>query len=147
MRGSKLLSALFLLASATAAQATSVGPFLIFFDTGSSRVTPPAAQILDNTAMAMRQFPEAFLVVGGHADRTGSPDANRRLSCARAMAVRAYLIAKGISAARLIATGYGSDRPLVETGEGVAEPQNRSVEMSVTTAEQANTEAPESVRC
>ena len=65
-------------------------------------------------------FPEAHVVVRGHTDRTGAAAANLLLSCRRARAAEAYLLAKGVAPARLAVQGYGEADPEVETEDGVA---------------------------
>ena len=50
------------------------------------------------------------------------------LSCARAIAVRRYLVGKGVAEARLTAYGFGSVRPLAGEDSAVAA-ANRRVEV------------------
>jgi OOP family OmpA-OmpF porin len=67
--------------------------------------------------------------VRGHTDATGSAESNRVLSEKRALAVRDYLIAQGVSADRITARGFGEDFPIApnDTREGRA--KNRRVEI------------------
>ena len=67
--------------------------------------------------------------VAGHADRSGTPAYNQRLSQRRADAVAAELVARGVSRSEISVTAYGESRPLVPTADGVREPQNRRVEI------------------
>jgi OOP family OmpA-OmpF porin len=60
-----------------------------------------------------------------HADSSGSPAYNQRLSERRASAVRAALAANGIPAANITTEGRGEGDLLVQTDDGVKEPQNR----------------------
>ncbi|MFA5081955.1 MAG: OmpA family protein, partial [Hydrogenophilaceae bacterium] len=57
------------------------------------------------------------LTVVGHTDRIGSDGYNLKLSQARADTVREYLVAKGIQADRITATGVGEAVPLVQCEE------------------------------
>lgn len=107
-----------------------MGPFVIFFDTGSTRLTPQATTVLDNFAETWRQLHIGRTVLEGHADRAGPADFNRKLSCARARAVRAYLVAHGLPKSALFLVGRGEDDPLVETRDGASEPQNRRTELN-----------------
>ena len=72
--------------------------------------------------------PAARIEVGGHTDSDGVPEENEVLSQARADAVVASLVGKGVEAGRLQAVGYGDALPIAsnETGEGKA--QNRRIE-------------------
>ena len=44
--------------------------------------------------------------------------------------VRAYLAGKGIPSPKMTTTAFGETRPLVQTPDGVREPQNRRVEIN-----------------
>lgn len=64
--------------------------------------------------------------VSGHTDDSGDAKTNLRLSCARALTVRAYLVEQGVEPFRLGAYGFGSSRPLVPGVRNA--PANRRVE-------------------
>ena len=55
--------------------------------------------------------------IDGYTDRLGSDAHNRKLSQARADAVRDYLVRGGIAASRIRAAGFGSERPLAQCGD------------------------------
>lgn len=95
----------------------------------SSELTGAARAILDRVAGILVQYPRLELEVAGHTDAQGDRDYNRWLSEQRAMAVRQYLIAKGVSAASITARGYGSAQPVADnsTREGLL--KNRRVEL------------------
>jgi outer membrane protein OmpA-like peptidoglycan-associated protein/opacity protein-like surface antigen len=109
---------------------TPVGPFIVFFDWDRSDITPQAAAILDNAAAAYQSTGQAQVVLAGHADRSGSADYNVGLSQRRADAVRSYLSGRGVPAGAIATEAFGESRPLVETADGVREPQNRRVEIT-----------------
>jgi outer membrane protein OmpA-like peptidoglycan-associated protein len=115
-------------AIATPAHGWIPGPFIIFFDSGSDRLDEPTRAILDNVAAAIDAMHPASIVMAGHADRAGEPGRNRLLSCRRARAARAYLATRGVAPERMVIEGYGEERVLVDTDDGVPEPQNRRVE-------------------
>lgn len=106
------------------------GPFIVFFDWNKSDITPEAATILDNAAQAFTTSGSASVMLAGHADKSGSPQYNVGLSQRRADAVKAYLAGKGISDGSITTEAFGESRPLVETADGVREPQNRRVEIT-----------------
>ena len=107
-----------------------VGPFIVFFDWDRSDITPQAAAILDNAAAAYQSTGQAQVVLAGHADRSGSADYNVGLSQRRADAVRSYLAGRGVPSGAITTEAFGESRPLVETADGVREPQNRRVEIT-----------------
>jgi outer membrane protein OmpA-like peptidoglycan-associated protein len=127
VRKAAIIAAIILgLLSAPKAQAFS--PFVLFFDTGSTELSSQAIGLLDQVVRAWNaREPDADLEIEGHADRVGGAAANQRLSCARAAAVRDYLVAHGLPKDRIAIAGTGEDMPLVETPDGVAEDQNRFV--------------------
>ena len=107
----------------------AVGPFVVFFDWDRDDITPQAAAILDNAAQQYAQTGQARVVLSGHADRSGSDEYNVGLSQRRANNVRQYLAGRGIPDGVITTEAFGESRPLVETADGVREPQNRRVEI------------------
>jgi outer membrane protein OmpA-like peptidoglycan-associated protein len=118
-----------LLALAAATPAYGIpGPFVVFFDPGSDRLDEADRAILDNVAAAIDAMGPGSIVMAGHSDRVGAPAQNMRLSYRRARAARDYLASKGVAPERMGIEGYGEERPLVDTEDGVPEQQNRRVE-------------------
>jgi outer membrane protein OmpA-like peptidoglycan-associated protein len=79
--------------------------------------------MLDEVAALLAAHPTGALEIGGHYRSTGYAVS---LSQRRAAAVRDYLIARGVAAARLIARGYGEDVPRVLP---ITDPRNRRIEL------------------
>jgi outer membrane protein OmpA-like peptidoglycan-associated protein len=75
--------------------------------------------------MAARQSGMVRIVVTGHTDTVGSQAYNQALSERRAEAVRAEMVRLGMNAADIMTVGRSFSEPLVPTGPGVREPQNR----------------------
>lgn len=103
----------------------------VFFDVDKYDIKPESYVQLDSVVLFMNLFPEVKIEVSGHTDSTATEEHNRVLSQNRALEVRRYLIAKGISETRIIAKGYASTRPrdTNKTVEGRA--NNRRVEFAV----------------
>ncbi|MBV9932614.1 MAG: OmpA family protein, partial [Alphaproteobacteria bacterium] len=95
-----------------------------------SDITPQAAAILDNAAASYQTCGNAQVMIAGHTDRSGSDQYNMGLGQRRADAVRAYLAGHGIPDGVITTQSFGESRPLVETADGVREPQNRRVEIT-----------------
>ena len=92
----------------------------------------PSGQLrLDQVAKRLADFPGLRIVVEGHTDSSGAADYNQRLSERRARAVKDYLVARGVSAARISTVGLGESMPVGdnETEEGRA--RNRRVVLRV----------------
>ena len=71
------------------------------------------------------------MVVIGHTDTTGSTESNFELGMRRANTVRALLIDAGLNASAIDIRSHGEMELLVTTGNGVFEPKNRRVEITV----------------
>jgi outer membrane protein OmpA-like peptidoglycan-associated protein len=102
------------------------------FDTGSPRLDPTSAQVLDEVASALVAHPSARIRLEGHTDTTGAPDTNRRLSQARAETTKSYLTARGVDAGRIETAGYGPDRPVAGNDTPAGQAENRRTELVVT---------------
>ena len=103
---------------------------MVFFDWDKDEITPQAAAILDNAAAAYQSTGQAQVMIAGHADRSGAADYNVGLSQRRANNVRSYLAGRGVPDGVMTTEAFGESRPLVETADGVREPQNRRVEIT-----------------
>ena len=106
------------------------GPFIVFFDWDKSDITAEAASILDNAANAYATTGQARVQLAGHADKSGSDQYNVGLSQRRADAVKAYMASKGVPDTAVATEAFGESKPLVDTADGVREPQNRRVEIT-----------------
>ena len=103
--------------------------YLVFFDWDKSDITPEAMSILQTAAANAGEMKIVRLVLTGHADTSGAQDYNMALSKRRADAVSATLGGLGINQGEISVLAKGETEPLVATGDGVREPQNRRVEI------------------
>jgi len=92
-------------------------------------------KILDEVVQVLQDNPKISLEVQGHTDNVGGDAYNMRLSQARADAVRAYLVSKGIAPSRLVAKGYGFHQPLVPNTTAANRELNRRVQFIRTEAQ------------
>jgi outer membrane protein OmpA-like peptidoglycan-associated protein len=106
------------------------------FRTGRSDLTPSSYTVLDEVAASLVANPTVRIEIGGHTDATGARAMNLRLSLGRAMAVRAYLVSKGVSPDRLVARGYGPDKPVADNRTVEGRAQNRRVELNLLEGQQ-----------
>jgi outer membrane protein OmpA-like peptidoglycan-associated protein len=103
--------------------------YLVFFDWDRADLTDRARQIIADAAANARNTRSTRIEVSGHADRSGTPQYNQRLSQRRAEAVAAELVRQGVSRNEIGVQAFGESRPLVPTADNVREPQNRRVEI------------------
>jgi OOP family OmpA-OmpF porin len=101
----------------------------VTFQTGSAMLTASSSGPLDQVALSLRAHPEIRVEIAGYTDDQGPLDDNRRLSQARAEAVRAYLLRRAVPAAQLTARGYGSANPLDSNATPAGRARNRRVEL------------------
>jgi outer membrane protein OmpA-like peptidoglycan-associated protein len=108
----------------------NTGPYIVFFDWDKSNLTGEATGVLDNAAAQYANCGNARVMLAGHADKSGAASYNVGLSQRRNATVRSYLEGKGISGGVISTEAFGESKPLVDTADGVREPQNRRVEVS-----------------
>jgi OmpA-OmpF porin, OOP family len=84
------------------------------FEFNKAVLTQDARSKLDSEVVAkLRDLKDVrYVIVNGHADRLGSAQYNQRLSEKRADAVRAYLVSKGVDAAKVETLGFGKTLPV-----------------------------------
>ena len=85
----------------------------VYFGFDSSELAAEAQAILDRQAAFLNVNPTMVVIIEGHADERGTREYNLALGDRRAVAVRDYLLAKGLNAARVRTVSYGKERPAV----------------------------------
>jgi outer membrane protein OmpA-like peptidoglycan-associated protein/opacity protein-like surface antigen len=103
----------------------AVKTFIVFFDFDRSDLTGQAQQVVASAVDSANRTGAVRILVTGHTDTVGSAAYNQALSERRANAVKSQLITDGIAEGDITTVGKGFDDPLVATGPGVREPQNR----------------------
>jgi OmpA-OmpF porin, OOP family len=104
----------------------------LYFETGKSVLTKESDEQLKNLSEIMKAYPQVEVKLGGYTDNVGKPDANLRLSAARAKASMAALVAKGIAAARVTSEGYGITNPIADNATAEGRAKNRRVSLRIT---------------
>jgi hypothetical protein len=105
--------------------------FMVFFDWDSTRLSDASLNVIEQAANAFKAKQGARITATGHTDTSGSPAYNMALSLRRANAVKAALVKLGVPDAAITTVGRGEAGLLVQTGDGVREPQNRRVEITI----------------
>ena len=93
-------------------------------------LTSESLKILDGIAEVLLQFPGMEIIIKGHTDSTGEPEANLQLSLLRAVAVRDYLVEKGVSPNTLRAMGFGEAFPVADNQTAKGRSANRRIEFT-----------------
>lgn len=106
-------------------------PGMVFFEFDSSALPTDARQTVEFVARNAGPCNWRNFNVIGHADRSGSDAYNVGLSQRRAEAVAELLASMGVARASITTAARGEEQPRVPTADGVREPQNRRVEITV----------------
>ncbi len=104
---------------------------IVEFQPGSAVLTPQGKTLLDEMAQVMGKLGGKRVEVVGHTDAQGARASNLALSMARADAVKTYLAAKGIDAARVSTSGAGPDQPVASNDTPEGRSRNRRIEFHV----------------
>ena len=104
---------------------------IVEFEAGSAVLRPEGLKILDEMALALTQLQGKRIEVIGHTDALGHRPGNISLSLARAQAVKAYLVGKGLPAERLQTSGMGPDQPVASNDTEDGRARNRRIEFRV----------------
>jgi len=103
----------------------------VLFDFDKADLKPTAEGKLNHLLTVVNSKPDSRIAIEGHTDLRGSDAYNQTLSQRRAESVRSWLVAHGIAAGMISATGAGKSRP-VRTGTTEADHQaNRRVEIRI----------------
>jgi len=110
----------------------------INYATESSKIDVESYNVLDEIGQLLRKYPALKIQIGGHTDSAGDKELNFRLSRERALAVREYLLTHfpEIQKERLIAVGFGSEKPISSNATYEGRRQNRRVEFVVINQEE-----------
>lgn len=103
----------------------------VLFATGRAELQPGADRPLDYLARALQDAPDRRVLIEGFTDSTGSDALNLRLSDARAEAVRAALIRRGVNPTQLETRGYGAAFPVADNATPAGRQLNRRVELII----------------
>ena len=105
--------------------------FMVFFDWDRSNLSPQALNTVQQAADAYKTRGSAQITATGHTDTSGPENYNMALSLRRANTVKNALVQDGVPAQAINVVGVGEAGLLVQTGDGVREPQNRRVEIVI----------------
>ena len=105
--------------------------WMVFFDTNSATLNDKAASTVAEAAGIAKSMASSRVTVTGFTDTDGSPAYNMALSLRRAQAVKAALVASGVSAAAVTISGKGEEGLLVATPDQAKMESNRRVQIVV----------------
>ena len=102
-----------------------VKTFIVFFDFDKSNLTPEALSVVQEAVKTAKTNGMVKVLITGHTDTVGSDSYNQGLSVRRATTVKDEMVHEGMDGSTISIEGKSFHDPLVPTGPGVREPQNR----------------------
>lgn len=118
-------------ASALNAQPRMPRHFILYFKFDKDQLTPESVPQYQKVFEDIKARPVYEVEVIGYTDTMGNRKYNQDLSLNRASAIGKRLIHDGLNPKSISFAGRGPLDPLVPTGDQVAEPRNRRVEIVV----------------
>jgi len=104
---------------------------MIQFEFNKARLLKESYEILDEVTDILLQHKELKIRIEGHTDDVGGAEFNRKLSQARAEAVRNYLVDWGVEPELLVPEGYGLTRPITTNATEAGRAANRRVQFKI----------------
>lgn len=101
----------------------------VSFPSGSAALSPQARTRLARVAEVLKAYPGLRVQILGHADASGRPEVNERLSRQRAETVRAFLEGRGIASGDLEVRGMADQQPLAADDTPLGRRLNRRIEL------------------
>lgn len=103
----------------------------IGFEAHSARIDPTSSGALEKAYQLLIENPKLRVEISGHTSSEGEADKNQELSRWRAMAVKHWLMKKGISDDRIEAIGVGAAKPIAPNDTEANRIRNRRIEFRV----------------
>lgn len=117
--------------NAAKAETNKTLAYTVYFDFDSARLTAAGETLLQGVIQEVKKLPSYEIVLNGHTDRAGTERYNLQLSKRRALTVKDRLIKGGVRPEFITLFAFGEASPKVPTADGVKNPANRRVEISV----------------
>ena len=104
----------------------------ILFETAKWDLKPELKENLAEVAGILKTLiTSATVIVEGHTDNVGKPEANLKLSNQRAKSVLDYLASRGVEKKRLASKGLGATKPVADNSTDEGKAKNRRVELVI----------------
>jgi OOP family OmpA-OmpF porin len=105
--------------------------FTLNFEFDSNELTGASRALLVDVLAAVKAMPVPEVEVIGHTDTVGTKLNNVALGLRRAELIRRLLVDIGLGESLIKVTSHGEADLLIPTADGIAEPRNRRVEITV----------------
>jgi outer membrane protein OmpA-like peptidoglycan-associated protein len=105
--------------------------FLLYFETGGTKLTAESAALIPKIIEAAGKHPAADISVIGHTDTVGDAEKNEKLANERALQVSKLFDPSKLDVKEVAVTSHGEKNLLIKTADDVSEPRNRRVEVTI----------------
>ncbi len=103
----------------------------LIFQVGNANITTQSYPELDELTKMLENNPRMVIQLEGHTDVKGDPKKNMKLSEQRVVAVRNYLVSKGVAKSKVKTKAYGGTMPISRDDSEEAHKLNRRVEVRI----------------
>jgi peptidoglycan-associated lipoprotein len=103
----------------------------VLFDAGHVAIGRHGIEIMLRNAQWLAEHPDYLVLIEGHSDYRGTPEANKALGQQRAKAAMDFFVRVGIAQSRIQTVTYGSDRPVCFEKTDACAAKNRRVHFLV----------------
>jgi len=103
----------------------------LIFQVGNAKITAASYPELDQVAKMLHENTSMIIQLEGHTDFKGDPKANMKLSEQRVLAVKSYLLSKGVGKHKVKTKAFGGTQPLSRENTEEAHKMNRRVEARI----------------
>jgi hypothetical protein len=100
----------------------------ILFDFDSTEIKPRYHSALEVIIAVLKKNPGIKIEIQGHTDNTGPESYNQMLSEKRALAVKEYIVNKGIESDRIKAVGFGATQNVASNETDAGRALNRRID-------------------
>lgn len=104
----------------------------VFFERGKDQIKASSYPELNRFVETLKLNPEVEIEIQGYTNNIGDRTLLIELSEQRAIAVKNYLVSKGIDAARITTKGFGPDNPIADNNTPDGRAKNQRVEFKIT---------------
>ncbi len=105
------------------------------FESGKDVIKTSSNESLKELATLLSKKSKWKILISGHTDNVGKPQANTTLSQKRASALKTFLINQGVESNRIDTEWFGQTKPIASNKTADGRQKNRRVEMTIITGD------------
>lgn len=103
----------------------------LYYTTNSAEITKESKVVLSAFADYLLENPDINIEIQGHTDNVGNPKDNEALSSNRAYSVKQFLEEQKVPGKRIMAKGYGQNKPVADNKTESGRAKNRRTEFLI----------------